>query len=132
MWPIRTSLPTHGLPASRGFRRGPASWPPSIAYDHTTGTFLHDDTLYLSPPFAVTFGDFYDVGLPCTVIWEGGTLETSRYINCEQPSYKEDCTHQSWRDYPEFKNQGQCVAFVRHGGEPPEAPEPPPVVPPAT
>ncbi len=28
------------------------------------------------------------------------------------PTSKAQCKHGGWRDYPQFKNQGQCVAFV--------------------
>jgi 6-phosphogluconolactonase len=28
------------------------------------------------------------------------------------PTSKEQCKHGGWRNYPQFKNQGQCVAFV--------------------
>jgi hypothetical protein len=31
------------------------------------------------------------------------------------PTSKEQCKKGGWRDFPQFKNQGQCIAFVRHG-----------------
>ena len=31
------------------------------------------------------------------------------------PAAKEHCERGRWRDFPQFKNQGQCVAFAVHG-----------------
>jgi hypothetical protein len=31
------------------------------------------------------------------------------------PTTKDQCKNGGWRDFPEFKNQGQCIAFVDHG-----------------
>ena len=31
------------------------------------------------------------------------------------PMSKDQCKNGGWRNYPQFKNQGQCVAFVNHG-----------------
>ncbi len=31
------------------------------------------------------------------------------------PSAKGQCKHGGWRNFPQFKNQGQCVASVEHG-----------------
>jgi DNA-binding beta-propeller fold protein YncE len=30
------------------------------------------------------------------------------------PTNKEQCKHGGWHNFPQFKNQGQCVAFVEH------------------
>jgi hypothetical protein len=30
------------------------------------------------------------------------------------PTSKDQCKHGGWRDFPQFKNQGECVAFVEH------------------
>ncbi|MFK4299556.1 hypothetical protein ABH924_004740 [Arthrobacter sp. GAS37] len=30
------------------------------------------------------------------------------------PTAKDQCKKDGWTDYPQFKNQGQCVAFVNH------------------
>jgi streptogramin lyase len=30
------------------------------------------------------------------------------------PTSKDHCKHGGWRDFPQFKNQGQCTAFVNH------------------
>jgi hypothetical protein len=31
------------------------------------------------------------------------------------PASKDQCKHGGWRNFPQFKNQGQCIAFVNHG-----------------
>lgn len=31
------------------------------------------------------------------------------------PSAKDQCKNAGWHNYPQFKNQGQCIAFVNHG-----------------
>jgi hypothetical protein len=30
------------------------------------------------------------------------------------PTSKDQCKGSGWRDFPQFKNQGQCIQFVRH------------------
>jgi hypothetical protein len=50
-----------------------------------------------------------------TIVWSGGTLTDSVYVDCSRPTSKADCKRGGWRDFPEFKNQGQCIAFVNHG-----------------
>jgi virginiamycin B lyase len=35
------------------------------------------------------------------------------------PTSKEQCKHGGWRRFG-FRNQGQCIAFVNHGGKPPK------------
>ncbi len=32
------------------------------------------------------------------------------------PTSKDQCKDDRWRNFPQFKNQGQCVAFVEHAG----------------
>ena len=31
------------------------------------------------------------------------------------PRTKDDCKNGGWRNYPQFNNQGQCIACVNHG-----------------
>jgi DNA-binding beta-propeller fold protein YncE len=31
------------------------------------------------------------------------------------PTSKEQCKNDGWRNFPQFKNRGQCIAFVNHG-----------------
>jgi hypothetical protein len=31
------------------------------------------------------------------------------------PTSKDQCRNGSWQNFPQFKNQGQCIAFIRHG-----------------
>jgi hypothetical protein len=56
-----------------------------------------------------------------TVVWSGGTLSQSVYVDCSQPASKKgqpaskkDCEASGWRDF-DFKSQGQCIRFVKHG-----------------
>jgi hypothetical protein len=32
-----------------------------------------------------------------------------------RPASKDQCRRNGWRDFPDFKNQGQCIAFVARG-----------------
>ena len=52
-----------------------------------------------------------------TVVWSGATLIKSLYVDCSQPdrpTSKGECKSGGWRHF-DFKNQGQCVAFVQRG-----------------
>ena len=31
------------------------------------------------------------------------------------PTSKEQCKNGGWRNFPQFKNEGLCIAFVNHG-----------------
>ena len=31
------------------------------------------------------------------------------------PTIKEQCKNGGWRNFPEFKNQGECIALVNNG-----------------
>jgi hypothetical protein len=35
------------------------------------------------------------------------------------PTSKDQCKHGRWRNFPQFKNQGECVSFVATGDENP-------------
>ena len=37
------------------------------------------------------------------------------------PKTTEECRNGGWRNYPAFKNQGDCVSFVATGGKNPPA-----------
>lgn len=56
-----------------------------------------------------------------TVVWAGGTLTQSLFVDCSQPASKQECKNGGWQDFPQFKNQGQCVAFVERGPGPQDA-----------
>ena len=49
-----------------------------------------------------------------TVVWSAGTLTQSLFVDCSAPATKQECKNGGWRNFPQFKNQGQCVAFVNH------------------
>jgi hypothetical protein len=81
-----------------------------------------------NPPIVIVFGDVspegdavfpagvppgtYDVlyaGFdPSLVVDQLGTIQIG---NCA-PTNKDQCKNGGWRNYPQFKNQGQCIAFV--------------------
>jgi hypothetical protein len=54
---------------------------------------------------------------------DGRTLTASREIDCSsrEPASTEDCKNGGWRNFPQFKNQGDCVSFVATGGKNPPA-----------
>ena len=41
-------------------------------------------------------------------------LSTITYTIQLDPTTKDQCMNGGWRDFPEFKNQGQCIALVNH------------------
>ena len=48
-----------------------------------------------------------------TVVWAGGTLTQSLFVDCSKPETKDDCKNGGWSNF-NFKNQGQCVShFAR-------------------
>jgi DNA-binding beta-propeller fold protein YncE len=64
----------------------------------------------------------YDVGAggalspksPATVV-TGGTPQQVAVTPAQVPASKDQCKNGGWRNVPQFKNQGQCIAFVDHG-----------------
>jgi hypothetical protein len=63
-------------------------------------------------------GSFDPVTFTATIVWEGGTLTESLFVDCTQPGSKDDCKDGGWKDFSQFKNQGQCIAFVNRGEKP--------------
>jgi hypothetical protein len=46
----------------------------------------------------------------------GGTVTKTLTVTCEpKPTSVEQCTDGGWRNFSQFKNQGQCIKFVRQG-----------------
>jgi hypothetical protein len=64
-----------------------------------------------------TFGPFGTVGVKtiftATVEYQGQTLTQTLRVTCE-PTTKAECKNDGWRDFGEFKNQGDCVRFGVH------------------
>jgi hypothetical protein len=50
-----------------------------------------------------------------TITWEGGVLTESLFVDCSKPASKEDCKAGGWRNFPQFNDQGDCIAFVNRG-----------------
>ena len=63
-------------------------------------------------------GSFEPVTFTATIVWAGGTLRESLFVDCSKPASKEDCKNGGWRNYPQFNNQGLCLAFVSGGKSP--------------
>jgi hypothetical protein len=51
-------------------------------------------------------------GLPTALF--AGTGDITVVDAQPPPTNKEQCKKGGWRNFPQFKNQGQCVAFVNH------------------
>ena len=47
-----------------------------------------------------------------TIVWAGGTLTGSLFVDCSKPSTKQDCKKGGWRQF-KFKNQGQCIRSLK-------------------
>jgi hypothetical protein len=60
-------------------------------------------------------GSFDPVTFTATITWEGGVLTKSLFVDCSVPASQGDCANGAWTDFPDFKNQGQCIAFVNRG-----------------
>lgn len=52
-----------------------------------------------------------------TIVWSGGTLVQSLFVNCAPPTTVEQCKGDGWRSFAFFKSQGDCVAFVATRGK---------------
>lgn len=80
------------------YQRGPAGGPPLPGPTNCStfpGTFPRDPFFF--PDFTNETGD--------VVVTDVQPFPTS----------KDQCRNGGWRNFPQFKNQGQCVAFVNHG-----------------
>ena len=75
------------------------------AHDHEDGSFDSSTVGFV--------GNFEPVTFTATIIWAGGTLTESLFVDCSQPASKQECTNSGWQHFPQFKNQGQCIAFVK-------------------
>lgn len=62
-------------------------------------------------PHAVDASSCVPTDFPRQEVVEGDVTVT----DATAPTNKEQCRHGGWRNFPGFKNQGQCVAFVQRG-----------------
>jgi hypothetical protein len=54
----------------------------------------------------------------CSPIGPGSALTDGRAVVVDAPplpTSKEQCKNSGWRNFPQFKNQGDCVSFVNNG-----------------
>jgi hypothetical protein len=49
----------------------------------------------------------------------GGTVDAfaARISQLGRPTSKDQCKNDGWRNFPQFKNQGDCVSYVASGGK---------------
>jgi hypothetical protein len=59
--------------------------------------------------FAMRFGDAADLNVSANLAPSVGAPPP--------PTSKAQCQHGGWKNYPQFKNQGDCVAFVATAGK---------------
>ncbi len=52
---------------------------------------------------------------------EQGDLHFRTYLTPLGPTTKDQCKNGGWRNFPGFKNQGDCVSFIATGGKNPPA-----------
>ena len=72
-------------------------------------TFAADDSTETGPSVA----NLNFTHLPNDAI-SGTFTETFGPSTPTTPTTKDDCKNGRWRNYPMFKNQGDCIAFVNH------------------
>jgi hypothetical protein len=82
-----------------------------------------------SAPYTATIhtptGNFHDQGVSTvhvTITGSAATLTESFTSSLTQPvlivpTSKDQCKDGGWQNFPQFKNQGQCVSFVEHQGK---------------
>jgi 6-phosphogluconolactonase len=58
---------------------------------------------------------------PATASTGGGSTGIAITSPPREPTSKEQCKNGGWRNFPDFKNQGDCVRFVATGGKNPPA-----------
>ena len=92
----------------------------SFAFNTTPDSFVSTDTY--NAKILTASGAFTDTGLFQAFLYPsdlGGFTERfeSALAAPEHllPTSKAQCKNGGWRNFPQFKNQGQCIAFVDHG-----------------
>ena len=85
--------------------------------------YVVDNGDMANPPDII--GYFAIIGPPTTVCPAPGGHEDRTIVGGDirvvdaqppAPTSKDQCKNGGWLNFPQFKNQGQCVAFVNHGG----------------
>ena len=109
----------------------PAALDPGIVCQNTTGGTgaINTPTTYSATIYTPT-GNYHDEGtsvvnflftdLTGTYLIESYTstlIETTLIV----PTSNDQCKDGGWKNYPQFKNQGDCVSFVATGGKNPPA-----------
>jgi hypothetical protein len=66
-------------------------------------------------------GSTFPIGatqVTCTATDQSGNSTTKSFnvvVRPFRPTVKEQCKNGGWRNFPSFRNQGECVAFVQRG-----------------
>jgi hypothetical protein len=104
---------------SFGSSCGPIGPNGTFAFNTEPGFFAPTDTY--DARILTASGSFTDTGLFQAFLYPsdlGGFAERFQSsLAAPQellPTSKAQCTNGGWRDFPQFKNQGQCIAFVIH------------------
>jgi hypothetical protein len=129
--PSGTVLASTTIPAS-AVLPGVFRWTPAV---FSAPTFVVAGTQYaivLADPanmgnggggFVARYGDstypggYGLVSMDSGTTWfdfRGEALGFKTYVESE-PTSKDQCKNGGWRNFPQFKNEGLCIAFVNHG-----------------
>jgi hypothetical protein len=93
----------------------PPNTPYTFTFEFGAGSATGQSTTTASGGFVVsTFSSAGPATYTLTIVWAGGTVQDSLYVDCSIPQSKEECQNDGWRGF-DFKNQGECVAFVARG-----------------
>jgi hypothetical protein len=88
----------------------------------TTVSFFIDDVLVASTPFPGTIEYVFPAAGSHTVSWGVSPGSATWPVSCAAPvvpvpTSKEQCKNDGWKNFPQFRNQGDCVSFVATGGK---------------
>jgi hypothetical protein len=107
-----------GLPPNASFTLG-ADWVQSSG-EHGVATIAQTagpDGTFEIPSATIWFTVPLD-RLTVFVVFGGVRVEQTLVRPCQpKPGTKDDCINGGWRNFPGFRNQGDCVSFVATGGK---------------
>jgi hypothetical protein len=106
-------------PGFHGVKITLTNFPPNSSASGTVtgpdgGTFGATVPIDANGGFSISLGST-EPGTFTVTIEDPVSLTESLFVDCSGPGSKADCKRGGWRDFPQFRNQGQCVAFVERG-----------------
>ena len=109
-----------------GERISVSAGPPTQLVPATTIRFFVDDVLVASTPFPGTIEYVFPAAGSHTVSWGVNSGSATWTVSCAAPvvpvpTSKAQCKNGGWKNFPQFKNQGDCVSFVATRGKNPPA-----------